>query len=51
MHLLRIAAFSEADRGSNPAGVMIVDAHPGEHEMQLIAAVFADANATTLAAA
>jgi len=38
MHLLRIAAFSDADRGGNPAGVMIADSHPGEGEMQRIAA-------------
>jgi predicted PhzF superfamily epimerase YddE/YHI9 len=46
MHLLRIAAFSEADRGGNPAGVMIADTHPGEDEMRRIAA----ANATLAAA-
>ena len=38
MKLLRIAAFSDADRGGNPAGVMIADTHPGEDEMRRIAA-------------
>ena len=38
MNLLRIAAFSDADRGGNPAGVLIADAHPGEDEMRRIAA-------------
>jgi PhzF family phenazine biosynthesis protein len=38
MKLLRIAAFSDADRGGNPAGVMIADTHPGEDEMRCIAA-------------
>lgn len=38
MNLLRIAAFSDADRGGNPAGVLIADTHPGEDEMRRIAA-------------
>jgi len=38
MNLLRIAAFSDADRGGNPAGVLIADNHPGEDEMRRIAA-------------
>ena len=38
MKLLRIAAFSDADRGGNPAGVMIADTLPGEDEMRRIAA-------------
>ena len=38
MTLLRIAAFSDADRGGNPAGVLIAGAHPGEQEMRRIAA-------------
>jgi PhzF family phenazine biosynthesis protein len=38
MNLLRIAAFSDADRGGNPAGVLISDTHPGEDEMRRIAA-------------
>jgi len=38
MKLLRIAAFSDADRGGNPAGVMIADTHPAEDEMRRIAA-------------
>jgi PhzF family phenazine biosynthesis protein len=38
MDLLRIAAFSDADRGGNPAGVLIADTHPGEDEMRRIAA-------------
>jgi len=38
MNLLRIAAFSDADRGGNPAGVVIADSHPGEDEMRRIAA-------------
>ena len=38
MNLLRIAAFSDADRGGNPAGVLIADAHPAEDEMRRIAA-------------
>jgi len=50
MYLLRIAAFSDTDRGGNPAGVMIADAHPGEDEMRRIAAEVAYANATLAAA-
>jgi PhzF family phenazine biosynthesis protein len=38
MSLLRIAAFSDADRGGNPAGVLITDLHPDEEEMRCIAA-------------
>ena len=38
MCLLRIAAFSDADRGGNPAGVLISDSHPDEAEMRRIAA-------------
>ena len=38
MYLLRIAAFSDTDRGGNPAGVMIADTLPGEDEMRRIAA-------------
>ena len=38
MNLLRIAAFADADRGGNPAGVLIADSHPGEEEMRRIAA-------------
>jgi PhzF family phenazine biosynthesis protein len=36
--LLRIAAFSDANRGGNPAGVWIGDALPDTAEMQAIAA-------------
>ncbi len=36
--ILRIAAFSDADQGGNPAGVMITDSHPDAVEMQRIAA-------------
>ena len=38
MNILRIAAFADADRGGNPAGVMITDSHPDDAEMQRIAA-------------
>lgn len=38
MNLLRIAAFSDAGRGGNPAGVLISDSHPYENEMRRIAA-------------
>jgi len=38
MNILRIAAFSDAGLGGNPAGVMIADAHPDDAEMQRIAA-------------
>ena len=50
MNQLRIAAFSDAERGGNPTGVMISDTHPGEDEMRRIAAVFEDVNATLAAA-
>ena len=33
----RIAAFSEADAGGNPAGVLVADSLPGDTEMQAIA--------------
>lgn len=36
--VLRIAAFSDGDRGGNPAGVWLGAALPAEHEMQAIAA-------------
>jgi PhzF family phenazine biosynthesis protein len=36
--LLRIAAFSDGDRGGNPAGVLIAEANPDSAEMQRIAA-------------
>ena len=38
MNLLRIAAFADAGSGGNPAGVMLIDQHPPEAEMQRIAA-------------
>jgi len=38
MNLLKIAAFSDGDKGGNPAGVMITDNHPDTAEMQRIAA-------------
>lgn len=38
MNLLRIAAFSDAERGGNPAGVLITDTFPDEDEMRRIAA-------------
>ena len=38
MNILRIAAFADADRGGNPAGVVIADTHPDDSEMQRIAA-------------
>ncbi|MEO1069245.1 MAG: PhzF family phenazine biosynthesis protein [Cyanobacteria bacterium J06638_6] len=38
MDILKIAAFSDGDRGGNPAGVMIAEAHPSEAEMRRIAA-------------
>lgn len=38
MNILRIAAFSDAGLGGNPAGVMIADTHPDDTEMQRIAA-------------
>lgn len=36
--VLRLAAFTRDPRGGNPAGVWIGDAHPGDGEMQRIAA-------------
>ena len=36
--VLRIAAFSDGDRGGNPAGVVIGEQHPSEAEMRRIAA-------------
>lgn len=36
--LLRIAAFSDGDRGGNPAGVLITEFHPDSAEMRRIAA-------------
>jgi len=36
--VLKIAAFSDGETGGNPAGVMIADAFPSDHEMQRIAA-------------
>ena len=36
--LLRIAAFSDGDRGGNPAGVLITESHPDSAEMRRIAA-------------
>lgn len=38
MELLKIAAFSDGERGGNPAGVAIADALPAVAEMQRIAA-------------
>jgi PhzF family phenazine biosynthesis protein len=38
MNLSRIAAFSDAGNGGNPAGVMIADTLPDDDEMQRIAA-------------
>ena len=38
MSILRIAAFADADRGGNPAGVVITDTYPDDSEMQRIAA-------------
>ena len=38
MNILRIAAFSDGDRGGNPAGVALLDAFPGDTDMQRIAA-------------
>jgi len=38
MNLLRIAAFADAGRGGNPAGVVIADSLPADSEMQRIAA-------------
>jgi PhzF family phenazine biosynthesis protein len=37
MNLLRIAAFADAGRGGNPAGVLISDRFPAEDEMRRIA--------------
>ena len=36
--LLRIAAFSDGERGGNPAGVLVAQRHPHEDEMRRIAA-------------
>ena len=38
MNLLRIAAFSDAGKGGNPAGVLIAESLPAGREMQRIAA-------------
>jgi PhzF family phenazine biosynthesis protein len=38
MDVQRIAAFSDGDRGGNPAGVVIADVLPGAPEMQVVAA-------------
>lgn len=38
MDILRIAAFADAGRGGNPAGVVITDTYPDDDEMQRIAA-------------
>lgn len=38
MNILRIAAFADAGRGGNPAGVVITDRYPDDSEMQRIAA-------------
>ena len=38
MNILRIAAFADAGRGGNPAGVVITETHPDDSEMQRIAA-------------
>jgi len=38
MHIQRLAAFSEAGRGGNPAGVVLCEALPPEAEMQRVAA-------------
>lgn len=38
MTVLRISAFSDGDRGGNPAGVMIADSLPSPERMQAIAA-------------
>ncbi len=38
MDILKIAAFSDGDRGGNPAGVLIAEAHPSEADMRRIAA-------------
>jgi len=37
-NIQRIAAFSDAGQGGNPAGVLITDAHPATDEMCRIAA-------------
>jgi PhzF family phenazine biosynthesis protein len=37
-NLLRIAAFSDGERGGNPAGVMLADSHPDVADMSRIAA-------------
>lgn len=38
LDVLRIAAFSDGERGGNPAGVVIGEAHPSEAQMRRIAA-------------
>ena len=38
MNIQKIAAFSDGDRGGNPAGVVIANQHPSEAEMRKIAA-------------
>ena len=38
MNVLRIAAFADAGRGGNPAGVVITDTYPDDSEMQQLAA-------------
>ena len=38
MEILKIAAFSDGERGGNPAGVALADALPSEADMQRIAA-------------
>jgi len=38
MSLIRISAFSDANKGGNPAGVHITNEHPSAEEMQAIAA-------------
>ncbi|TLM98720.1 PhzF family phenazine biosynthesis protein, partial [bacterium] len=37
MNILRIAAFSQNDKGGNPAGVVLCDEMPDEKEMLAIA--------------
>ncbi len=36
----KIAAFSDGDKGGNPAGVLISESHPEAIEMQRIAGFF-----------
>lgn len=38
MNVQKIAAFSDGDKGGNPAGVLIAEQHPSEAEMRQIAA-------------